>query len=97
MDSASHWLKGIKTYRLLWYLTRVSANHALNNWALGPVVRKPINANPRLRVNRGFHLADTSVFKFKFKFIKELNTYKEKISTARSDIKPKVKKSQSQN
>ena len=24
---------------------------------LGPVVRKPINANPRLKVNRGFHLA----------------------------------------
>ena len=23
---------------------------------LGPVVRKPINANPRLKVNRGFHL-----------------------------------------
>ena len=22
----------------------------------GPVVRKPINANPRLKVNRGFHL-----------------------------------------
>ena len=24
---------------------------------LGPVVRRPINANPRLKVNRGFHLA----------------------------------------
>ena len=24
---------------------------------LGPVVRKPINANPRLKINRGFHLA----------------------------------------
>ena len=24
---------------------------------LGPVVRKPINANPRLKVNQGFHLA----------------------------------------
>ena len=23
----------------------------------GPVVRKPINANPGLKVNRGFHLA----------------------------------------
>ena len=23
----------------------------------GPVVRKPINANPRLKVNRGFHFA----------------------------------------
>ena len=28
------WLRGIKTYRLLWYLTRVSANHASSNWAL---------------------------------------------------------------
>ena len=34
MVSANHWLKGIKTYRLLWYLTRVSANHASSNWAL---------------------------------------------------------------
>ena len=24
---------------------------------LGPVVRKPINANPRLKVNRGFHFS----------------------------------------
>ena len=32
--SANHWLKGIKTYRLLWFLTRVSANHASSNWAL---------------------------------------------------------------
>ena len=24
---------GIKTYRLSWYLTRVSANHASSNWA----------------------------------------------------------------
>ena len=34
MVSANHWLRGIKTYRLLWYLTRVSANHASSNWAL---------------------------------------------------------------
>ena len=33
MASANHWLRGIKTYRLSWYLTRVSANHALSNWA----------------------------------------------------------------
>ena len=24
---------------------------------LGPVVRKPINANPQFKVNQGFHLA----------------------------------------
>ena len=29
----------------------------LQECQLGPVVRKPINANPRLKVNRGFHLA----------------------------------------
>ena len=34
MVSANHWLRGIKTYRLSWYLTRVSANHASSNWAL---------------------------------------------------------------
>ena len=28
-----------------------------NTIALGPVVRKPINANPRLKVNRGLSLA----------------------------------------
>ena len=33
MVSANHWLRGIKTYRLLWYLTRVSANYASSNWA----------------------------------------------------------------
>ena len=33
MVSANHWLRGIKTYRLSWYLTRVSANHASSNWA----------------------------------------------------------------
>ena len=33
MVSANHWLRGIKTYRLLWYLTRVNANHALSIWA----------------------------------------------------------------
>ena len=26
-------------------------------FVLDPVVRKPINANPRLKINRGFHLA----------------------------------------
>ena len=31
--------------------------------ALGPVVRKPINANTRLKVNRGFHLAHLKLFK----------------------------------
>ena len=34
MVSANHWLRGIKTYRLSWYLTRVSANHASSDWAL---------------------------------------------------------------
>ena len=33
MVSANHWFRGIKTYRLSWYLTRVSANHASSNWA----------------------------------------------------------------
>ena len=33
MVSTNHWLRGIKTYRLSWYLTRVSANHASSNWA----------------------------------------------------------------
>ena len=34
MVSANHWLRGIKTYRLSWHLTRVSANQASSNWAL---------------------------------------------------------------
>ena len=29
--SANRWLRGIKTYRFPWYLTLVSANHALRN------------------------------------------------------------------
>ena len=29
--SANRWLRGIKTYRFPWYLTLVSANHALSN------------------------------------------------------------------
>ena len=33
MVSANHWLRGVKTYRLLWYLTWVSAYHASSNWA----------------------------------------------------------------
>ena len=33
MVSANHWLRAIKTYKLLWYLTWVSANHASSNWA----------------------------------------------------------------
>ena len=33
MVSVNHWSGGIKTYRLSWYLTRVSANHASSNWA----------------------------------------------------------------
>ena len=32
----------------------------------GRVVRKPINANPRLKVNRGFHLANLNDFKGSF-------------------------------
>ena len=32
----------------------------------GPVVRKPINANPRLKVNRGFHLVYKDDFKGSF-------------------------------
>ena len=34
MVSANHWLGYIKTYRLSWYLTAVSANHASSNSAL---------------------------------------------------------------
>ena len=30
-----------------------SAIHPSNNRALGPVVEKPINANPRLKINQG--------------------------------------------
>ena len=41
MVSANHWLRGIKTYRLSWHLTRVSANHASSNWAL-------LEVNPKL-------------------------------------------------
>ena len=33
MVSANHWLRGIKTYWLSWYLSRASANHASSNWA----------------------------------------------------------------
>ena len=33
MVSANHWLGYIKTYRLSWYLTAVSANHASSNSA----------------------------------------------------------------
>ena len=29
--SANHWLRGVKNYRLPWYLTLVSANHASSN------------------------------------------------------------------
>ena len=32
MVSANPWLRGIKTNRLSWHLTRVSANHASSNW-----------------------------------------------------------------
>ena len=37
-----------------------SAHYRINevlSTVLGRVVRKPINANPRLEVNQGFHLA----------------------------------------
>ena len=51
MVSANHWLRGIKTYRLSWYLTQVSAwlaltraNHASSNWA--QVVFRGENAWP---------------------------------------------------
>ena len=39
MISANHWLRGIKTYRLSWYLTRISANHASSNWAQNSAAR----------------------------------------------------------
>ena len=31
MVSTNRWLRGIKTYRFPWYLTLVSASHALSN------------------------------------------------------------------
>ena len=37
--SANHWLSGIKTYKLSWYLTWVSVNHASSNSAQRPVSR----------------------------------------------------------
>ena len=43
--SANHWLRGIKTYRLLWYLTRISANHALSNWAPYDRITFTVNGN----------------------------------------------------
>ena len=33
---------------------------------LGPVVREPINANPRLKVNQGFHIARLKWFESLF-------------------------------
>ena len=33
MVSVNHWLSGIKTNRLSWYLTLVTANHASSNSA----------------------------------------------------------------
>ena len=32
--SANHWLRGIKMYRFLWYLTLVSTNYASSNPSL---------------------------------------------------------------
>ena len=32
-----------------------SAIHRLNNWDLSPVVQKPINATPRLKINQGVY------------------------------------------
>ena len=37
-------------------------NEGLNSGVLGPIVRKAINANPRLKVNRGLHLAHLKRF-----------------------------------
>ena len=41
--------------RLDLLLLRFVNNMRTSNDFQGPVVRKPINANPRLKVNRGFH------------------------------------------
>ena len=41
MVSANHWLSGIKTYRLSWCLTWVSANHASSNSAQAARSRFP--------------------------------------------------------
>ena len=43
MVSANHWLRGIETYRLSWYLTRISANHASSNWAQLHWLRTPFS------------------------------------------------------
>ena len=42
MVSANHWLRGIKTYRLSWHLTRVSANHASEQLGLALSEWNPI-------------------------------------------------------
>ena len=49
MVGANHWLRGIKTYRLSWYLIRFSANHASSNWALISRRHLPITSNARHR------------------------------------------------
>ena len=48
MVSANHWLRGIKTYRLSWYLTWVSANHASSNWAQGNTKFNTDQKNPKV-------------------------------------------------
>ena len=54
MVSANYWLRGIKTYsyRLLWYLTRVSANHASSNWAQISTSRQSFKDFPTHLLNR---------------------------------------------
>ena len=37
-------------------------NSLLDFLKLGPVVRKPINANPQLKINRRYHLAYLKCF-----------------------------------
>ena len=44
--SANRWLRGIKMYRFLWYLTLVSTNHASSN----PVL--PEGVKGRIKYNR---------------------------------------------
>ena len=51
MVSASHWLKGIETYTVLWQLTLVSANHASRNSSLILKIRYVFQPNLTRAVN----------------------------------------------
>ena len=88
----------VTRYKYSWYPTQASwptrsyygctksfSNKHVLNRAQGPVVRKSINANPRLKVNRGFNFSCKKVF-FTAKGLQSLRLLKvktegQKIST----------------